>query len=780
LDAACFHCGLPVLKTGAHRARVLEAERELCCVGCEAVVRTIVEAGLESYYRTRSTPAERPPELAPAPVRIDSHGRSEALLILERVRCSACLWLIEQTLRRLPGVARADVNYATQRAAVSWDAARTGAAEIIAAVRAVGYDAVPYEPARQEEAIRRERRAALWRLFVAAFAAMQVMMYAFPAYVDELGSETEQLMRWASLLLTLPVLLYSCRPFFDGAWQELRRRRLGLDTPIALGIAAGFLASAWATLSGAGAVYFDSISMLVFLLLAARYGEAAARSRAVRALDPLLKWSTERKVSVGEIVQVAPGERIPADGIVERGISSADESLLTGEARPVAKRPGDELVGGSVNLEQPLSMRVTRIGADTRAGTIARLVERATASRPRLVDAADRAARGLTFVVIAVALLAYWYSGNVWIAVAVLVATCPCALALASPMVLMRAGTALLGRGVLLTRSRALEALERATDVVLDKTGTLTTGQMAIVRTTRLGAADEATCLRLAASLEKASRHPAARAFHDYPRATAEGVQVHAGKGVEGRAEGRPLRVGSERFCGELCATPLPAIESAGSALCTRVYLADETGWLAAFDLHDEPRPGAAALVAGLKARGIGVHLASGDRADVVSATAAGLGIERFAGGMTPEDKLEYVQRLRAKGGVVAVVGDGLNDTPVLASADVSIAMGSGADAAQLQSDVVLLRSSLEELTETIRVARRAMQLVRQNVGWAIAYNALALPLAAVGWIGPWEAALGMGASSMAVLLNALRPFYPGEPWKASTFSSRSRSPSFS
>ena len=301
-----------------------------------------------------------------------------------------------------------------------------------------------------------------------------------------------------------------------------------------------------------------------------------------------------------------------------------------------------------------------------------------------------------------------------------------------------------------------------------------------IVRAAPLGAADEAACLRLAASLEKASRHPAARAFHDHPGVTAEGVQVHAGKGVEGRAEGRRLRIGSGPFCGELCGRPLPSLESAGSALQTRVYLADETGWLAAFDLHDELRPAAASIVADLKARGLRVHLASGDRAEVISATAAILGIERFAGGMTPEAKLAYVERLRAQGGVVAVVGDGLNDTPVLASADVSIAMGSGADAAQLQSDVVLLSSKLDSIPETLDVARRAMRLVRQNVGWAIAYNALALPLAAVGWIGPWEAALGMGASSMAVLLNALRPFYPGEPWKASTFSSRSRSPSYS
>jgi len=256
-------------------------------------------------------------------------------------------------------------------------------------VRAVGYDACPYEPRRQEQIARKERRAALWRLFVAGFGAMQVMMYAFPAYLGagDLSAEAAQLMRWASLLLTTPVLAFACRPFFAGARREAANGRIGLDTPIALGLAGGFAASAWATLSASGEVYFDSICMLAFLLLAARYAEAAARRRAARALDPLLKWFPGKIISVGELLTLAPGERVPADGVVESGSSSADESLLTGESRPVAKRAGDALAGGSVNLEQPLVMRVTRTGADTQAAAIVRLAERAAAGRPRLVEA---------------------------------------------------------------------------------------------------------------------------------------------------------------------------------------------------------------------------------------------------------------------------------------------------------------------------------------------------------------------------------------------------------
>jgi Cu2+-exporting ATPase len=701
-------------------------------------------------------------------------------LILERVRCSACLWLIEETLRRLPGVTRADVNYATRRAQVAWDPDRTGLAGVVGAVRAVGYDACPYDPRREAEIERAERRAALWRLFVAGFGAMQVMMYAFPAYVEQgpLPPETQSLMRWASLLLTTPVVLFACRPFFEGAWLELRQRRLGLDSPIALGIGAGFLASAWATVAGSGEVYFDSISMLAFLLLGVRYAESVARRRAARELDPLLRLSVSKGFLIGERVQIAPGERVPADGVVEEGTSTADESLLTGESRPVRKEPGDELVGGCVNLEQPLTMRVTRSGADTRAAAIARLAERAAVSRPALVETADKAARVLTLVVLVGAALAWWRSGDAWIAVAILVATCPCALALAAPIVLTRAGAALLGRGVLLTRARALEPLDRATDIVFDKTGTLTAGQLSLNGVSCLGRKGEDECRRLAAALESASLHPVAKALHVSGAAPANEVRNRPGFGIEGTVDGERLRIGSARFCAQL-AGPVPE-NSFPSGTETRVFLAAQGRWLAAFDLEDAPRAGAAVVVAHLRSLGKTVHLCSGDAPEVVADVGLRLGIGNFRGLMTPQEKLAYVRALQREGRVVAMVGDGLNDAPVLAGADVSIAMAGGADAAQLGADAILLGDSLAAIPVLMGAAKRAMRLVRQNIAWALVYNATALPLAAAGWLGPWEAALGMGASSLIVLLNALRPIAAPDPWKASPSSFRSPSPSYS
>ena len=781
MAAACFHCGLPVLEPGRYRAELLGGARELCCAGCEAVAKTIAAAGLDAYYETRSRVAAPPAALPPVEALDEAAAGTEAALIVDRIRCAACLWLVEQTLRRTDGVTRAHVNYATQRAQVAWDPAKTALSAIVRAVREVGYDAYPYEPQQQEELQRREHRKALLRLFVAGFGAMQVMMYAFPAYVDEsLSAEAAAMMRWASLFITTPVLLFSCAPFFSGARLELTQRRIGLDTPIALGIAVAFCASAWATLSGHGEVYFDSISMLALLLLGARHLEAAVRRRAARALDPLLRWLPARPLKAGEIVRVAPGERLPADGVVSEGISSVDESLLTGESRPVRKQPGDELAAGSINLEQPLAMRVTHAGAQTRAASIARLVERAAASRPRIVDAAERVARYLTPAVIAVAALAWTWSGDPWIAVAVLVVTCPCALALAAPVVLTRASTALLARGVLLTRARALGAFAGASEVIFDKTGTLTQGSLALARVLPLATLGESEALELAASLEAHSRHPAARAFAGLPvRAVSDLVNVPA-SGIEGRMEGRRLRIGAAHFCALLHGKPLPAASAPLDAGHTRIYLCDENSWLAAFDMEDRLRPEAATLVEALRARGIFVHLVSGDDPQVVGALARRLGIPAYAGGVTPEGKLDYVRRRQRGGRPVVMIGDGLNDAPVLAQADASIAMGGGAAAAQHHADVVVMRNSLADVRGVFDTARRAMRLVRQDLAWALAYNAAALPLAATGAIGPLEAALVMGASSLFVLLNSQRPLAEPLPWKASISSFPSPSPSSS
>ncbi|MGE0873179.1 MAG: heavy metal translocating P-type ATPase [Burkholderiales bacterium] len=821
---ACFHCGLPVLPPSAERAVVLGAAREFCCSGCAAVAQAIVAGGFERYYETRelpqpgAEPGPLPAGLPPASTYDDpaaqrqfvlprgEHER-EATLILDRLHCTACVWLTESWLRRQPGILRADVNAGTRRAVVAWDARETRLGAIIEAIRAIGYEAWPWDPARQDAVERGERRRALWRLFVAGFGAMQVMMYAFPAYIDggeTMSADAESLMRWASLILTLPVLLISCQPFFASAWRELRLRRVGLDTPISLGIVGGFAASAWATVSGAGEVYFDSIAMLVFLLLAARWAELAARGRAGRELDRVLRWmpevalrlrdpadaaSVERvgahELAAGEHVLVPAGERVPADGVVVHGASGVDESLLTGEARAVAKSAGSALAAGAVNLEQPLVMRVTHAGADTGAAAIGRLVERAAATRPQLVSAADRIAGTLTAVVLGAAALAFivWLQLEpgraAWIAVAVLVATCPCALALAAPIALTAASSRLLARGIVQTRGRAIEALARATDVVFDKTGTLTQGQLSLAATTTHAQRSVAECLAIAQALEAGSRHPAARAFLQAPAqplpAVSDLLQV-PGRGVEARVAGERMRIGSASFCAELAGSAVPPTDAS-------VHLAGEPGWLASFRLEDATRTEAQSLLATLRGAGLRIHLASGDRTQAVRALAAELGIEDWRAECTPADKLALVAALQREGRTVVMVGDGLNDAPVLAGADASVAVAGGSDVAQLTADLVLLGARVGELAAALAIARRTMAIIRQNFLWALGYNLVVLPLAMWGIIGPWEAAIGMAASSVIVVVNALRVFErttSGSTWKASPSSFPSPSRSYS
>ena len=815
MSPACFHCGLPVTVPGRWRAPVLGEAREFCCGGCRAVAETIAGGGFARYYETRAALPAQPPAQPgescalydePGALRefaaraADVEGALEATFLIEHVRCAACLWLVEQALRRQPGVVRADVNFATHRAQVTWDPRLTRPSALIGALHALGYGAQPFDPRRRRDTEQARRRAELWRLFVAGFGAMQVMMYAFPAYLDEgtgtLSRESGSLMRWASLLLTLPVILIACGPFFSGAWRELKRLRPGMDTPIALGIAAGFAASVWATVTGEGPVYFDSISMLVFLLLGARWLEAAARERSTRSLDRLARWIPDfalrldagaavrvaaSELAPGDRVLVAAGERVPADGVVETGYSSVDESLLTGESRPIACGPGAFLTGGSTNLEQPLVMKVERSGAETRAAAIARLVERGAASRPRLVADADAVAAVLIYVVLGVALLAGLYWQSLWIAAAVLVVVCPCALALAAPMALASAAGQFARHGVALAKSSAIETLAHATDVVLDKTGTLTEGRFSIAGVDILGAMGERDCLLLARRLEQGSRHPLARAFgSEAATVPAERLREYPGRGIEGWAAGRRIRIGTRAFCSEIVPGRAPAH---AADMFTRVYLADEAGCLAIFSLRDALRPGSARAVEGLKAAGLRVHLLSGDNPSAVEAAAQALGIEKAFGGLNPEDKLAFVENLQNQGRIVVMVGDGINDAPVLARADVSVAMSGGADLAQRQADLLLLASSVEPIVDAFGVARHTMRIVRQNFAWAIAYNVLALPAAALGWIGPWEAAVGMAASSLIVVLNGLRleqARVTESSWKASTSSSPSPSRSYS
>lgn len=801
---SCYHCGLPIPDDVDLSVTVAGEPHAMCCIGCQAVAQSIVDNGLEDYYRSRDALPESPREARPAIldqlalfdhaefqksfVRELGENEREASLLLEGITCAACIWLNEQHVGRLPGVTAVDINYATRRARVRWDDTRVKLSDILGAIAAIGYRAYPYDAAKNEEISRKERRDALWRLWVAGFGMMQVMMYAYPVYIadGDMAPDIESLMRWASLLLTLPVIFYSSAPFFRNAWRDIKLRRVGMDVPVALGVGAAFIASCWATLAQAGEVYFDSVTMFVFFLLGGRYLEMTARQKALSVTEALAKllpafaqkmpkFPADRSIEqcvvadlhLGDYVLVRAGDIVPADGRIVEGVSCADESLLTGESKPVSKKVGDTVTGGSINAESPLVVQVDQVGEGTRLSAIIQLMERAAAEKPKIVELADRIASYFVAALLAVAVLVAvgWYfvdpSKVLWITVSVLVVTCPCALSLATPIALTVSAGALAKDGLLVTRGHAIETLARATHFVFDKTGTLTTGRMHLVDVLPTANLSRDDCLAMAAALEHSSEHPVANALR---RAT--GGQLpeisdalsEPGQGIEAVVAGRRCRIGRPGYALGLGGAALP--DAAAGWLesgDTVVVLGDAQHCLALFRIGDEIRPESAALVAELRAAGKQVVLLSGDAKNVARRVADVLGIEDVRAGVTPQGKHDCVTALQAAGGVVAMVGDGVNDAPVLAQAQVSVAMGGGAQLARTQSDFVLLSENLNHLRYGLRRARRTLQVIRQNLWWSFAYNFVALPLAIAGYVTPWIAGIGMSASSLLVVLNSLR-----------------------
>ncbi|MEW5791558.1 MAG: heavy metal translocating P-type ATPase [Pseudomonadota bacterium] len=803
---ACFHCGSPNPAGRPYRARVDGQEREFCCAGCQAVAEAIEQAGLGDYYRYRTQPADRAdsvpeflrnlslydePAVQKSFVRSTGEHVKEAALILEGITCAACVWLNERHLRTVPGVLDVTINYSTQRATVRWDDSRIKLSEIITAVTAIGYRAHPFDPGKREQVMERERRGMLRRLFVAGLGMAQVMMLAVALYAGDyygISPDMAEFFRYVSLLFTLPVALYSGWPFLVGAWRDLWRLQPGMDVPVSLGIIAAFAASVWATLSGQGPVYYDTVTMFIFLLLGARFLEMSARRKAAHALDVLSRvipalarreregaadWVPVAEIVPGDMLLVQPGETIPLDAEVVEGCSDVNESLLTGESRPVPKRPGAQVIGGTVNEDGPLRIRVLRVGEDLVINGIARLLERAQAERPPIAYLADRASRWFVSIVLLLALGAglWWYQIDpvraYWIVVAVLVVTCPCALGLATPVAVTAATGRLAREGVVSTRGHALESMARVTHVVFDKTGTLSEGRHRVRYVLPAPNGDEAALWTAAAALAQLSEHPLSLAL--LAHAKERGIAVEParagrnvpGSGMEATRNGEVQRLGKLDFVGEI-AGELPADWRALVAAwqaegLSLVAVGRHGAWLGLFALGDSLRPDARQTVADLQAAGYEVWLLSGDHAGAVALAAADTGIAHWRAGLRPEDKLTQLRALQAAGAVVCMVGDGVNDGPVLAGAQVSMAMGAGTAVAHAGADMILLSNQLQQIPATLQLARDTLRIIRQNLGWAVGYNVISLPLAMTGVLTPWMAAVGMSASSLIVVANAMR-----------------------
>lgn len=741
-------------------------------------------------------PAAQNPQ-APIPEDPTESPVWDSFVVLEGMHCAACALTIEEALKAVPGVEGAEVSAATRRARVVWRHAQVLPSQWMEAVARAGYHAMPARDAFAREIRLAETRRALWRWLVAGFCMMQVMMYAWPAYnakPGDLSLEMETLLRWASWVISLPVVLFCCGPFFKSALKDISQRRVSMDLPVAIGMLITFVISTLGTFDPSGPfgheVFFDSLTMFVFFLLTGRWLELRLRDRTAGALEAVMNRLPDsvlrlkpggdefervatRRLRTGDVVRVLTGEAFPADGTIVRGSTHADEALLTGESTPVLRAEGEMVTAGSYNLDSVVDVRVDSVGEGTRFAQIVGLMESASLQKPRLAQLADKVARPFLVVVLLAALAAaiWWWPVDhgkaMMVAVAVLIVTCPCALSLATPVAMLTAAGTLARGGVLVRNLQGLEALASVDTLVFDKTGTLTRDGLVLRALTPAEGQSADEVLALAALLARQSMHPASKSLAKAAQAAQlpatawqlDSLQEVAGSGLDvwvesaDKAQRRHLRLGSARHCSvaEL------ASEQAGRS----VMLAEEVqgDWvpLVQFHLSEDVRPEAAQVIADLEKHGVSVQLLSGDRSAAVQTVAAKLGIEQARGDCQPQDKLAAMQAAQAQGHQVAMVGDGLNDGPVLAGAHVSFAFGRAVPLAQSRADFVVLGDSLELVLQSLLLARRTLSVVRQNLGWAAAYNAISIPLALMGWMPAWLAGLGMALSSLLVVANAAR-----------------------
>jgi len=814
LQEACFHCGLEIPSYVSLHAHVLGESRAMCCLGCLAVAEMLEARGLAAWYGRREAPPGVRSELVPDVLEktgylgladLDAEfvtrsvdGQVEATLLVEGLSCAACVWVIERHLEALEGIRSARVNLVSHRVKLVWDADLCSLRDVIAHLAEIGFLARPDRPDVATTMEREERRSALIRLGVAGLGTMNVMTYAVALYLGAVyGMEpgTRLFLRWMCLLVTTPVVFIGARPFFEGAVRDLRLGRLGMDVPVALAIAGAYLVSGWAVWRGAGEVYFESACMFTLFLGVGRYLEMNVRHRsaslcrsmleAVPSVARLIDDAGERIVParslvVGDRFVVRPGEMLPADGNVVEGDSSVEEALLTGEPWPKSVAPGSGVIAGSLNGDSPLVVEATRVGGDTTLASVVALVERAQSEKPPIARMADRvAAVFVTFVLVLAAFTAIGWAivspdRAVWVTLSVLVATCPCALSLATPAALAAATQGLASKGLLVTRGHVLEGLARANRFVFDKTGTLTSGEPSLVRVIALRGDSEERLVSLARRLEARSEHTIARAFSSDPggidarsHPVAVGLVAVAGSGIEGTLDSRRYRIGRPEWAIGLSAAG-GGLDRPGGDTHSWVLLADESGPVGWFGIDDPLRAEAAGMASRLAELGLSLEMLSGDPSPAAGRIAQDLGLEMWVAAASPSEKVDRIRSLHAADQVVVAVGDGVNDGPAVRAADVSIAMGSGCDLTRVNADAVLVNDDLSRLPLAIEWARRTRRVIRQNFGWAIGYNLCVLPLAMSGRLAPWVAAAGMSISSLVVVLNATRlRRIPEKPWRS-------------
>lgn len=788
--SACFHCGQSVPTGLDLHVKILGEARPMCCPGCEAVATAIVDSGSESFYQYRTEHSETPeftPKALPQNVQQeltlydnedvlkdishDTDSGKEIVLIIEGISCAACGWLIEKQLEKFSGVNSAHLNLSQHRLYLSWNQTESPLSQIISRIYQLGFKAHPYSADTAQQHLEQEQRKAARRLVLAALGTMQAMMFAVPLYIGDwagIFEKFETYFRFASLAITTPVVLYSAKPFFTAFFRDIRTRHLTMDVPVSIAIGGAYLASVWSTFTGGEEVYFDSVCMFTFFLLIGRFLESRARLRTGEAgnnLTTLLPRSTIKlngseevlipvtQLQVDDVIRVLPGTTIPADGKIVSGHSSVDESIITGEFVPVTKSLDSNVISGSLNVESPIDVKVTATGNDTQLSTIMNLLDRAATEKPRIAQMADLIAQYFVAAVLIMSAVVFstWYfidsDKAFWITLSVLVATCPCALSLATPTALTTATGALRKAGVLITRGHVFETLNKSKRILFDKTGTLTLGQLAIEKTLVMNGS-ETEVFKIAASLESHSQHPIAHAFKSNDVYSASNLVASSGNGIGATINQHDYKIGKASYATD------QAIDYPDSGHW--ILLSKDNEPMAWFLLSDQIRPHAKSAIDRIKQAGLSVEMLSGDQSDQVNYVASELALDKAQGNVTPDGKLQYLSELPTKD-MTIMVGDGINDVPVLAKAPISIAIGSASDLAKTHADIILVGNQLSRLPQLLAQSKKASAIIKQNLTWALVYNGSVLPIAAMGLLPPWAAAIGMSLSSLIVVFNALR-----------------------
>ena len=799
-DTFCFHCGEPVPPGVELSLEIDGAEQPMCCSGCLAVATIIQSSGLGRYYDFRDAVPLRPVE-EPVLARYSAWDREAVLdfhasrqdnglcslqLVLENVHCPACAWLVHRYLSSFPGVQESKLNVGDGRLKLLFDPSKTPLSTLAQALAQLGYPPHLDSPSTDANRDRNERRRMLRYILVAALGMMQVMSYALSKYIGAfqgMDAEMEQFFRLISMLVAVPVALYAGQPFYRSAWQHIKQRSIGLDIPVAAAMLIALFSSVLITLFGEGEVYFDSVVMFIFFLLLGRFAvmlsrqqSGALHSALARALPSQARRMTDDGVEPvglielgrGDRVMIADGEIVPADGVIVDGRGHVDEALLSGESIPRVRAQGDRVMAGSLLTEGALQVEIDATGQSTVLASIVDLLTEARSARPQLAKLADRVAGWFIALILVSTTIAsiVWFqidpSRVIPVALAMLVVACPCALALGMPTALASATRGLAETGVLTANPDALARFAEISHVVLDKTGTLTRPVMRLAETKladgmNASGFDESRVQQIAAALERVSTHPIASAFAGHDQGVSiDDAQSHGSRGVSGRVDEHAYWLGRPDWVADESGVAIQVPEQ-GIWIAMARQASDQAELVATFQLDSPLRAGSSALIDTLKAHGIEVIIASGDRAANVDRLADRLGVQQRYASMRPADKLDLVKRLQEQGAVVAMVGDGINDAPVLAGANVSIALAEGAAIAQTQADMVVTGKGLNALGDMFVHAPRVRRIIRQNLGWALAYNFSSLPLAALGIIPPWAAAIGMSLSSLGVVLNARR-----------------------